>query len=102
MMTSLQPSFEESQTASRFTNKLDRVGKMSSDSHSEAVKSAFDAEINAGPVAEEAMDLSGDGGVMKTILKEGTGWESPKKGVEVAGTLILDLVGCKHAIIALV
>lgn len=59
---------------------------MSSDSHSEAVASAFDAEINAGPAAEEAIDLSGDGGVMKTILKEGSGWETPKKGIEVAGT----------------
>lgn len=33
-----------------------------------------------------AQDLSGDGGVLKTILHEGSGWEKPNKGIEVAGT----------------
>ena len=40
---------------------------------------------NAADPSPEAQDLTGDGGVMKTILKEGVGWETPRKGVEVAG-----------------
>jgi len=38
------------------------------------------------------IDVCGDGGVMKEILKEGDGWETPKKGTEVdvhyVGTLL--------------
>lgn len=66
-------------------------------SNSEDIKSAFDAEINAGPAPNEAIDLTGDGGVMKTILKEGTGWETPKKGIEVAGTSRRRYGGIYHA-----
>ena len=33
----------------------------------------------------EAEDLSGDGGVMKTIIKEGEGWERPQRGADVEG-----------------
>ena len=31
----------------------------------------------------EEEDLSGDGGVIKKILKEGEGWRTPEKGYEV-------------------
>jgi hypothetical protein len=60
---------------------------MSIDAADPAVQKAFEAEVNAGTAAVEAEDLSGDGGVMKTILKEGTSWEKPVNGIEVAGTL---------------
>jgi len=37
-------------------------------------------------------DISGDGGIIKTIIKEGTGWEKPEKGSDVkvhyVGTLL--------------
>lgn len=52
------------------------------------VQAAFEAEINAGAGPDEPIDLSGDGGVMKTILKEGSGWERPNKGIEVGGTCL--------------
>jgi len=59
---------------------------MSMDISDSQVQAAFEAEINAGASADEPIDLSGDGGVLKTILKEGEGWERPNNGIEVGGT----------------
>lgn len=73
---------------------------MSTESNEAAIQKAFDAEINAGPAPDEPIDLSGDGGVMKTILKEGQGWETPKKGTEVAGTLKLPTLSSEHLRVA--
>lgn len=36
-------------------------------------------------VSESVVDIKGDGGVIKEIIKEGTGWETPEKGSEVTG-----------------
>ncbi len=48
------------------------------------------ADVTATTPKEE--DLTGDGGVIKRILKEGSGWETPKDGAEVkvhyVGTLL--------------
>ncbi len=51
------------------------------------MKEAFEAQVNANQPAidNEPEDLSGDGGVMKTILKEGTGWQKPNNGISVKG-----------------
>jgi hypothetical protein len=39
-------------------------------------------DVDAAPEIE---DLTGDGGVMKEVLKEGEGWEKPSQGAEVWG-----------------
>lgn len=36
--------------------------------------------------AKATQDISGDGGVMKEIIKEGDGWEKPVKGSDVTGS----------------
>jgi len=41
------------------------------------VKDAMETE----PKKDE--DISGDGGIIKTIVKEGEGWEKPEKGADV-------------------
>lgn len=43
-----------------------------------------DASYGEAPLAEgQTRDLTKDGGVVKTLLKAGQGWESPEKGDEV-------------------
>ena len=33
--------------------------------------------------AVDGIDITGDGGVIKKIIKEGSGWEQPKGGADV-------------------
>jgi hypothetical protein len=40
-------------------------------------------------VAEQGVDISGDGGVLKTILVEGTGADTPPSGSEVTGNAFI-------------
>jgi hypothetical protein len=40
-------------------------------------------------------DILGDGGVMKTILQEGTGWDNPKDRDEVLGACVHMFVGMR-------
>jgi hypothetical protein len=51
---------------------------------SKAVDAAAGAGAATASEKEKApLDLTGDGGVMKRILKEGEGWEMPKDGADV-------------------
>lgn len=59
---------------------------MSSNDVDASAQAASNAAMDVGAAENAAIDLSGDGGVMKTILKAGTGWEKPRNGIEVAGT----------------
>jgi FK506-binding protein 4/5 len=47
-------------------------------------------------IAEQGVDLSGDGGVLKTILVEGTGTDTPPSGSDVTGNAFtpLNLENC--------
>lgn len=57
-----------------------------SDDHTEVKQEtidAFEKEINAGTPTSDVDDLLGDGGVLKTTIKEGTGFETPAIGSEV-------------------
>lgn len=49
----------------------------------EEVKKAFEEEITSKEPVEEFEDISNDGGVMKKIIKEGDGFETPQDGTEV-------------------
>ncbi len=44
----------------------------------------------APPTEEDGEDLSGDGGIRKKILKEGTGDATPPKGADVFGDCAVD------------
>jgi len=56
----------------------------------DADKGSMKDEMEVETKKEE--DISGDGGIIKTIIKEGEGWEKPEKGSDVkvhyVGTLV--------------
>eukprot|EP01122_Echinamoeba_exundans_P006601 TRINITY_DN188_c0_g2_i1.p1 TRINITY_DN188_c0_g2~~TRINITY_DN188_c0_g2_i1.p1 ORF type:complete len:482 (+),score=148.55 TRINITY_DN188_c0_g2_i1:56-1447(+) len=70
---------------------------MDVDSNSQALQEHFEETLaqrdqSSASEAKKPEDLSGDGGVLKEIIKEGDGWEKPAKGSDVSvhytGTLL--------------
>jgi len=51
----------------------------------ENIPSEDEMDASKGPKAPE--DISNDGGVLKEIIKEGSGWEKPENGSDVKGKL---------------
>ncbi len=49
-----------------------------------------DDEMDVSKDSKAPEDISKDGGVLKEIIKEGTGWEKPENGSDVKGKLKLN------------
>jgi hypothetical protein len=68
----------------------DNVDKMDVDSKEQALRDHFEETLGQRDGSESSEtkkpeDLSGDGGVLKELIKEGDGWEKPAKGSDVSG-----------------